>query len=142
MKTFGDIIAGVILLFVVIIILSIGILRAFKIKKYAISLATAHSIFIITFSSIYYSAPDHDAMADMVWGIPFVMDLPFSLLGIILGIKGAYAIPVSLFIFGTLQYWLLGYFLDKFLRKKSLSENERTTETHAVESKTTSSESD
>ena len=76
MRTFDDIIVEVVLLFAIIIASSIGILRIFRIKKYAISLAMAHIIFILSFSMIYFSSSKHDAMAAMVWGIPLFLDLP------------------------------------------------------------------
>lgn len=125
MKTFDDIIIEVIILFGIIFALTIGVLRIFRINRYAISLPVAHIIFISFFSLIYYSNMKHDAMEDMVWGIPFCLDLPFSLIGIFTGITGKYAIPITLSIFGTIQYWLIGHCVDRYIARRLAKSNEK-----------------
>ena len=108
--------------FVVCVLTAMFVLRRAKTRKYSVILFVGHVLYYIALA-VYYLPQHHDAQAEIFWLIPAVVDLPSSILALLI-VRGEFLSRILIMaVLGTVQYVLIGYGVDRLcaLRQKKQS---------------------
>lgn len=92
------------------------LLFRFNQKKYSLSLAISHLIFIIIMSAIYFPG-EKDAQHQLFWILPGLLDLPISLIYPLLSFGNMIVLAIVFATLGTVQYALIGWVVDLIISK-------------------------
>ncbi len=92
------------------------LLSRFNRKKYSLSLAISHLIFIIIMSAIYFPG-EKDAQHQLFWILPAIFDLPVSFIYPLLAFGNMIVLAIIFATLGTVQYALIGWCIDLIISK-------------------------
>lgn len=89
-------------------------------KKFSLTFAISHLIFVVIMSAIYFPG-EKDAQHQLFWLIPGVYDLPISLTYFYLGVGSMAHLAIAFATVGTFQYLIIGWTID-LIRSKNRKE--------------------
>ena len=111
-------------LLALLVVTSIVLFR-FGIKRFSLSFAVAHFIFVCIVSVVYFLGKQ-DALSELFWIIPMQLTLPVSYLLELIGPTslGVAGIAALLAILGVAQYATLGFLIDVVIAKRKNANHE------------------
>jgi len=92
------------------------VLRLYGIKRFSLSFVLGHLVYFIVLAFVYFGRTQ-DAQAELFWLIPGILDLPISLLVLLLTPSDVIPRVILLAILGSLQYTAIGWAIDVRIAK-------------------------